>query len=89
MADEQNVRDERDLGFDEVLGRLRQVVARLEQGNLTLEQSLREFEDGVKLSRRGAEILDAAEKRVEVLVRGEDGGDRAEPFAGGAPDGRA
>ena len=60
-------------GFDRVLERLRQVVARLEQGNLSLEQSLLAFEEGVGLSRRGADILDAAERRVEILIRGEDG----------------
>jgi exodeoxyribonuclease VII small subunit len=63
--------------FDQILERLRGVVDRLEAGDLTLEQSLAAFEDGVKLSRRGAEILDAAEKRVEILLRGEDGQVRA------------
>ena len=49
-------------GFDRIIERLRQVVGRLEQGNLSLEQSLLAFEEGVGLSRRGAEILDAAER---------------------------
>jgi exodeoxyribonuclease VII small subunit len=54
-------------GFDELLKQLRGVVEKLESGNLTLEQSLSAFEDGVRLSRKGAQILDAAEKRVELL----------------------
>ncbi len=78
----------REPGFDQVLDRLRQVVTRLEQGNLSLEQSLVMFEEGVKLSRRGSEVLDAAERRVEVLVRGDDGMDRPQPYAGGEADGR-
>jgi exodeoxyribonuclease VII small subunit len=67
--------------FDQILERLRGVVAKLEAGELTLEQSLAVFEEGVKLSRRGNEILDAAERRVEILLRAEDGGTRTEPFS--------
>jgi exodeoxyribonuclease VII small subunit len=67
-------------GFDVVLERLRGVVEKLEAGSLSLEQSLAAFEEGVRLSRRGAEILDQAEKRVELLTRGDDGAERAVPF---------
>jgi exodeoxyribonuclease VII small subunit len=52
---------------------LREVVARLEGGNLSLEESLRVYEEGVGLARRGHELLDGAERRVEMLVRGADG----------------
>ena len=69
-------------GFDALIGRLRTVVEKLETGSLTLEQSLAAFEEGVVLSRRTAQILDAAEKRVEILTRGEDGDERAIPFQG-------
>lgn len=58
------------IGFDQVVTRLREVVDRLEQGNLGLEDSLRAYEEGVGLARRGHELLDNAEKRVELLVRG-------------------
>jgi exodeoxyribonuclease VII small subunit len=60
--------------FDRILERLRQVVERLEGGGMTLEESLAAFEDGVRLSRRGTQILDAAERRVEVLLRAEGPG---------------
>jgi exodeoxyribonuclease VII small subunit len=69
-------------GFDQVLSQLRSIVDRLEGGNLTLEQSLAAFEEGVRLSRSGARILDAAEQRVEILTRDENGTDRAAPFGG-------
>jgi exodeoxyribonuclease VII small subunit len=52
---------------------LRGVVEKLEGGSLSLEQSLAAFEEGVKLSRKGAQILDAAEHRVEVLLKEPDG----------------
>jgi len=69
-------------GFDQVLAQLRSVVERLEGGHLSLEQSLAAFEEGVRLSRRGAQLLDAAESRVELLLRDEarDEG-RAVPMA--------
>lgn len=70
-------------GFDQVLAQLRAIVERLEGGNLSLEQSLAAFEEGVRLSRAGARILDAAEQRVEILTRDESGADRAVPFTGG------
>ncbi len=73
-----------ELGFDHVLDRLRTVVERLEQGNLSLEESLRVFEEGVALARKGHTLLEAAEKRVELLVRGPGPGnaDVAVPFDG-------
>jgi exodeoxyribonuclease VII small subunit len=59
---------EPETGFDAILARLREVVARLESGELTLEQSLAVYEEGVGLARKGQQLLTAAEKRVEILV---------------------
>ncbi len=73
-------------GFDALMERLRAVVEKLETGSLTLEQSLAAFEEGVRLSRRGAQILDQAEQRIEILTRGEDGDERAGPFHGVGED---
>jgi len=69
-------------GFDQVLERLKALVDKLEHGTLTLEEALRTFEEGVALARRGHAILDAAEKRVEILVRGPEG-ETVVPFRGG------
>ena len=66
--------------FDEILGRLRGVVERLESGNLSLEDSLKFFEEGIALCRRGATILDSAEQKVEVLLGGPPGAPRTAPF---------
>lgn len=57
-------------GFDAVLVRLRKVVERLETGNLSLEESLAAYEEGVNLAQRGHGLLDGAEKRVELLIAG-------------------
>jgi exodeoxyribonuclease VII small subunit len=65
--------------FEDLLGRLRGLVDRLEGGNLPLEESLRAFEEGMELCRRGALILDGAEKKVETLLGAAGSGARA-PF---------
>ena len=72
--------------FEEAIERLEQVVEQLEGGELDLEASLAAFEEGVGLSRRCAEQLDAAERRIEVLI--EEGGETlARPFQDeGEPD---
>ena len=59
-----------DEGFDAVLARLRKVVERLESGNLSLEESLAAYEEGVGLAHKGHTLLDGAEKRVELLIAG-------------------
>ena len=69
----------RDLGFDQILARLREVVTRLESGDLSLEQSLLVYEEGVQLARRGQQLLASAEKRVEILVSA-SGGVEVAPF---------
>lgn len=61
------------MGFDAILNRLRQVVQQLESGELTLEQSLAVYEEGVGLARKGQEQLASAEKRVEILISASDG----------------
>ena len=67
--------------FDEILLRLRGVVEKLETGNLVLEDSLKFFEEGIALCRKGASILDAAERKVEVLLSGPaTNHPRTEPF---------
>jgi exodeoxyribonuclease VII small subunit len=68
--------------FDELLARLRALVEKLESGNQPLEDGLRYFEEGMALCRRGAETLDRAEKRVEVLLAG-PGGARTTTFDAG------
>lgn len=54
--------------FEEQLTRLEAVVDRLERGDLTLDESVRLFEDGVRLSNACKGELDAAEGRIQVLL---------------------
>jgi exodeoxyribonuclease VII small subunit len=67
--------------FEDALNKLEKIVSQLEQGDTSLEESLKLFEEGVRLSRLCNEKLDEAEKRVEVLLKGEDGTLRAQPFS--------
>jgi exodeoxyribonuclease VII small subunit len=55
-------------GFEQALERLETIVDELEGGELTLEDSLARYEEGIKLSRRLTQQLDEAEKRIERLV---------------------
>jgi exodeoxyribonuclease VII small subunit len=67
--------------FEAAIKRLTEIVQTLERGDLPLEESLRLFEEGVKLSRTSQERLDAAEKRVEQLLDVDDRGRaRTQPF---------
>jgi exodeoxyribonuclease VII small subunit len=68
-----------DPGFDALLARLREVVGQLESGELSLEQALAIYEEGVQLARRGQQLLASAEKRVEILVSAA-GGIETVPF---------
>ncbi|MBX6378351.1 MAG: exodeoxyribonuclease VII small subunit [Clostridia bacterium] len=70
-----------EMPFEEALERLETVVRRLESGELTLEDSLRAFEEGVLLVRHCQRQLDAAERRLRQLLPADAaGGVREEPF---------
>ena len=60
-------------GFEEHLTQLETVVERLERGDLTLEESVRLFEEGMKLSQACKVELEQAEGKIQVLVEGKSG----------------
>jgi exodeoxyribonuclease VII small subunit len=66
--------------FEKDLERLEEIVAGLEEGGLPLEESLRQFEEGVALVRQCEKTLKAAERKIDMLVRGESGEMEAVPF---------
>jgi exodeoxyribonuclease VII small subunit len=59
--------------YDQLVERLEKLVVELEEGKLPLEKSLETFAEGVKLAREAGRKLDDAERRVELLLRAEDG----------------
>ncbi len=66
--------------YDALVARLERVVGELESGQLTLEQSIEKFSEGVRLARDASRKLDEAERRVEQLVRTADGDEEVLPF---------
>ena len=67
--------------FEDALNKLEKIVSQLEKGDISLDESLKLFEEGIRLSRFCSQKLDEAEKRVEILLKDEDGGLKAQPFA--------
>lgn len=66
--------------FEDSLKKLESIVSRLEEGDLPLEESLKLFEEGVSLSAACKQELDAAEGKVQLLVKQRDGSHKVEPF---------
>lgn len=66
--------------FEEALEELEKIVQRLEDAELPLDEALSLFEEGIKLSRFCSKKLDEAEKKVEILLKDENGNLHQEPF---------
>jgi exodeoxyribonuclease VII small subunit len=66
--------------FEESLKKLETIVDQLEKGDLSLEDSLKLFEEGVGLSAVCKKELDTAEGKVQMLVKQRDGSLKTEPF---------
>ena len=66
--------------FEESLKQLETIVGQLEKGDLPLEDSIKLFEEGIHLSAVCKEELDAAEGKVQILLKQRDGSMKADPF---------
>ena len=66
--------------FEDTLGELEKIVQRLEDPDVPLEEAVALFEDGIKLSRFCSQKLDEVEKRVDVLLKDEQGNLITRPF---------
>ena len=58
--------------FEEALKKLEEILRKMEAGDMTLEESLKAFEEGIRLSRLCAERLDEAERRVDMLIKADE-----------------
>jgi exodeoxyribonuclease VII small subunit len=72
--------------FERSLARLEEIVRKLENTNLSLDDAMKLFEEGVVLSRDCQKQLEQAEGRVEVLMKKAGGEMAAEPFEPGADE---
>lgn len=59
--------------FEDALKALEVVVERLERGDLSLDETLSEYENGVKLYKQCNSLLEAAEKKIQILTKDENG----------------
>jgi exodeoxyribonuclease VII small subunit len=66
--------------FEESLKKLETIVDQPEKGDLTLEDSLKLFEEGVGLSAACKKEIDEAEGKVQILIKQRDGSLKTEPF---------
>ncbi len=61
------------LSFEEAMEQLEQIVQELESEELPLEKAIKKFEEGIKLSKFCNQKLEESEKKVTVLMEGQDG----------------
>lgn len=58
-----------DASLENHLNGLEKIVSELENGELSLEESLKKFEEGVKLTKNCQQIIDDAEKRIKIITK--------------------
>ncbi len=73
-------RTKKETSFEKDLEQLEAIVAALEAGGLSLDESLKKFEEGIRLARACEKALREAEKRIEILTRNAGGELEAKPF---------
>ena len=73
--------------FEAMMDRLQEIVGRLETGNLTLEESIQAFEEGMSLVRKCTSVLSQAEQRIQKLTRDAVGQPVAVPMEGESDEG--
>ena len=63
---------ENEISFEEAMKQLEKIAAELEKGNLNLDESVEKFEEGMNLSKKCANLLDTAEKKITMLINDKD-----------------
>jgi len=69
-----------EIKFEDALEKLEKIVGLLEDGSLSLDDALDKYEEGIKLSKLCAKRLEAAKKKVEILMKSENGSVELKPF---------
>lgn len=64
---------EENKSFEEKMKKLEEIATELEKGDLDLDNSVAKFEEGMKLSKECSEMLEKAEKKITMLIKGENG----------------
>ena len=61
--------EEENMSFESAMEQLELIAKNLEKGDLNLDESVKQFEKGMKLSKKCNEILENAEKRISILIQ--------------------
>ena len=64
---------EENINFEENMKKLEEIAVELEKGDLDLDSSVSKFEEGMKLSKQCSQMLEKAEKKITMLIKGENG----------------
>jgi exodeoxyribonuclease VII small subunit len=67
--------------FEQAMARLEAIVGELEKGDLPLDESLKIFEEGIRLSKNCLKVLEEAERKVEVMVQDKNGKKQLRAFS--------
>ncbi|ODS50991.1 MAG: exodeoxyribonuclease VII small subunit [Halanaerobium sp. 4-GBenrich] len=78
--DKEDVLDLENLDFESALEKLQKIVEELEKGGLSLDQTLKEFNQGMQLLKFCNQKLDKAEKKIELMIKENDEFKREVPF---------
>ncbi|HQJ16120.1 MAG TPA: exodeoxyribonuclease VII small subunit [Candidatus Omnitrophota bacterium] len=70
-----------EIKFEEALKRLEKIVEELEQGDLSLDEALKKYQDGIELSRLCTARLENAKKKIDVLSKNKKGEFELKPFS--------
>ncbi len=65
--------EKKELKFEEALKKLEEIVGDLEDGDLSLDDSMKRYEEGIRLSKLCSKRLEEAKKKIELLLKNEDG----------------
>lgn len=71
---------DKSFNFEKGIGRLEEIVEKLESGNLSLDDSLKYFEEGITLSRLCTQKLSDVEKKIDILIKDKNGNIELKPF---------
>src|SRR3989338_4175840 len=69
-----------EMKFEDALKKLERIVDDLEGGSLSLDEALEKYEEGIRLSKLCAKRLEVAKKKVEILLKSENGSIELKPF---------
>ena len=70
-----------ELKFEEAIKKLEKIVEELEQGDLSLDEALKKYQEGIELSRLCSQRLESAKKKIDVLTKNKKGELELKPLA--------